>query len=84
MTLVSKHIPTQTQQDKHRALQTASKHLLSKGVTTVCDMGSVQDADDAWDTMQNVYMPAAHDGELTVRIMAMVPLPTWYGSTAGV
>ena len=77
MTLVSKHIPKQTRQDKHRALQTASKHLLSKGVTTVCDMGSVQDSDDAWDTIQNVYMPAAEDRELALRIMAMVPLPTW-------
>lgn len=46
MTLVTKHIPKQMRQDKRRALQTAAKHLLSKGVTTVCDMGSVQDADD--------------------------------------
>lgn len=31
MTLVSQHIPKQTHHDKHRALQTAARHLLSKG-----------------------------------------------------
>ncbi|KAA6418120.1 MAG: hypothetical protein FRX49_11883 [Trebouxia sp. A1-2] len=53
------------------------RHLLSKGVTTVCDMGAVQDSADAWDTLEKVYMPAADEGTLPVRLMAMVPLPTW-------
>ncbi|KAL0040184.1 hypothetical protein WJX79_010529 [Trebouxia sp. C0005] len=77
MTLVSRHIPKQTHHDKHNALQTAARHLLSKGVTTVCDMGAVQDSADAWDTLEKVYMPAADEGTLPVRLMAMVPLPTW-------
>lgn len=47
------------------------------GVTTVCDMGAVQDSADAWDTLEKVYMPAADEGTLPVRLMAMVPLPTW-------
>ncbi|DBA82929.1 TPA: hypothetical protein ACH3X1_006715 [Trebouxia sp. C0004] len=67
MTLVSQHVPKQTHSDKHRALQTAARHLMSK----------VQDSADAWDTLENVYVPAADDGTLPVRLMAMVPLPTW-------
>ena len=47
------------------------------GVTTVCDMGSVQDSEDAWDTLENVFMPAADEGSLPMRLMAMVPLPSW-------
>ena len=35
MTLISQHIPRQTHADKRRALQTAAKHVLSKGV--FCD-----------------------------------------------
>jgi hypothetical protein len=40
-------------------------------------MGAVQDSADAWDTLENVYVPAADEGTLPVRLMAMVPLPTW-------
>ena len=47
------------------------------GVTTVCDMGSVQDSEDAWDTLENVFMQAADEGSLPMRLMAMVPLPSW-------
>ena len=47
------------------------------GVTTACDMGAVQDSADAWDTLEEVYMAAADQGSLPIRLMAMVPLPTW-------
>ncbi len=47
------------------------------GVTTACDMGAVQDSADAWDTLERVYVPAADEGTLPMRLMAMVPLPTW-------
>ena len=40
-------------------------------------MGPVQDSADAWDTLEHVYMPAADAGLLPVRLLAMVPLPTW-------
>ncbi|KAL3138772.1 hypothetical protein ABBQ32_005616 [Trebouxia sp. C0010 RCD-2024] len=77
MTLVSRHIPKQTHEDKHRALHIAASHLLSKGVTTACDMGAVQDSADAWDSLEEVYMVAADQGSLPMRVVAMVPLPTW-------
>ena len=43
-------------------------------------MGPVQDSADAWDTLENVYMPAADQGSLPMRLLAMVPLPTWYAT----
>ncbi len=43
-------------------------------------MGAVQDSADAWDTLENVYVPAANEGTLPMRLMAMVPLPTWSAS----
>lgn len=45
-------------------------------------MGPVQDNADAWDTLENVYMPAADAGNLPMRLLAMVPLPTWYASAS--
>ena len=51
--------------------------LMTAGTTTACDMGAVQDAEDAWDTLHNVYIPAADQGTLPMRLMAMVPLPIW-------
>lgn len=40
-------------------------------------MGAVQDAVDAWDSLEKVYVAAADQGSLPMRLMAMVPLPTW-------
>lgn len=53
------------------------KSFCFPGVTTACDMGAVQDSADAWDTLEKVYVPAADEGTLPMRLMAMVPLPTW-------
>lgn len=47
------------------------------GVTTACDMGAVQDSVDAWDSLEEVYVAAADEESLPMRLMAMVPLPTW-------
>lgn len=51
--------------------------MVLPGVTTACDMGPVQDSADAWDSLEKVYMAAADQGSLPMRLMAMVPLPTW-------
>ena len=42
-------------------------------------MGSVQDSVDAWDSLEKVYVAAADQGSLPMRLVAMVPLPTWSG-----
>lgn len=60
------------------------QHLLdqdmtcSTGITTVCDMGSIGEAEEVWEGLEQVYMPAADKGELPIRVFAMVPLTTWY------
>lgn len=46
-------------------------------MTTACDMGAVQDPVEAWDSLEKVYVAAADQGSLPMRLMAMVPLPTW-------
>lgn len=48
------------------------------GITTVCDMGSIGEAEEVWEGLEQVYMPAADMGELPIRVFAMVPLTTWY------
>ena len=48
------------------------------GITTVCDMGSIGEAEEVWEGLEQVYMPAADRGELPIRVFAMVPLTTWY------
>ena len=40
-------------------------------------MGAVQDPVEAWDSLEKVYVAAADQGSLPMRLMAMVPLPTW-------
>ena len=41
-------------------------------------MGSVGEAEEVWEALEQVYMPAASKGELPIRVFAMVPLSTWY------
>ena len=45
-------------------------------------MGTMGDPTDTWDTLEEVYLPAADKGELPLRVFSMVPLPTWYACSA--
>lgn len=40
-------------------------------------MGSIGEPEEVWEALEQVYMPAAHKGELLIRVFAMVPLSTW-------
>ena len=40
-------------------------------------MGPLGDPEDAWQTLEQVYLPAALAGELRMRLKAMLPLSTW-------
>ncbi len=40
-------------------------------------MGPLGDPEDAWQTLEQVYLPAARAGELRMRLKAMLPLSTW-------
>lgn len=45
-------------------------------------MGSIGEAEEVWEALEQVYMPAADIGELPIRVFAMVPLATWYCPSA--
>ncbi|DBA97126.1 hypothetical protein WJX77_007862 [Trebouxia sp. C0004] len=75
--LVTSHIPSLSLDGKIQALKVAVNHLVTKGITTVCDMGSIGEVEEVWEALEQVYMPAADKGELPIRVFAMVPLATW-------
>ena len=41
-------------------------------------MGSIGEAEEVWEALEHVYMPAADDATLPIRVFAMSPLATWY------
>lgn len=41
-------------------------------------MGSIGEAEEVWEALEQVYMAAADKAELPIRVFAMVPLATWY------
>jgi predicted amidohydrolase YtcJ len=69
MELVNRAIPSPTEAQLDRALQTAAEHALARGVTLITDMGS-------WDGL-DTYRRAASRGTLPLRVYAVVPLATW-------
>jgi len=80
MLLVSSAIPPQTVEQRRAGFLAAQEHLLSFGITSVHDMGRIaflEGEDAAWDDLEEVYLPAANDGSLKIRINSFVPLPTW-------
>ncbi|GLI65679.1 hypothetical protein VaNZ11_009286, partial [Volvox africanus] len=79
MSCVEAVIPTPSVAERRAALAAASSHALSRGVTTLVDMGRYLAGDESgpWVDMEEVYLPAADSGNLSVRIFAMVPLRSW-------
>ena len=41
-------------------------------------MGTIGEAEEVWEALEQVYMAAADKAELPIRVFAMVPLSTWY------
>lgn len=77
--LITHIVPEPTPQERTAAMQAAGRYALSRGVTTVMDMGRGPFADtpSTWRDMDEVYMPAADAGMLPIRVYAFVPLPSW-------
>jgi len=69
MALITAHIPEPSVAERRAALAAAGAHLLSKGITTVGDMGRALFADvgASWRDLEEVLHPAADSGELPVR-----------------
>jgi predicted amidohydrolase YtcJ len=69
MGLVTRVMPPASDADWDRALQAAIDYALSKGVTTVTDMGS-------WKGMET-YRRAHQSGDLGLRVYSVVPIASW-------
>jgi predicted amidohydrolase YtcJ len=80
MLLVSSAIPPKTIGQRRAGFLTAQEHLLSLGITSVHDMGRIaflEGEDAAWEDLEDVYLSAAEDGSLKLRVNVFFPLPTW-------
>ncbi len=76
--LVDHAIPVPSKKHIRDAIVAAQRHALSYGVTSVQDMGVLgsRGAETMVEVIR-VYQDLDHDGELTIRISAHVPLPEW-------
>ncbi|KAF8057238.1 LAF3 [Scenedesmus sp. PABB004] len=79
MGLVLAHVPPPSLEARRAALADAGRHLLSRGVTAVGDMGwgLWGAAENTWADLERVYDDAADAGGMPVRVSAYVPLRTW-------
>ncbi|KAL4419238.1 hypothetical protein ABPG77_001176 [Micractinium sp. CCAP 211/92] len=78
--LVSTHIPPLSVDERRQAFEMATQHALSRGITTVHDLGRIafmEGEEAAWEDLEGVYVPAANEGRLPLRIHSFVPLTTW-------
>ncbi|RDX77817.1 ytcJ, partial [Mucuna pruriens] len=80
MTLVVSQIPEYSADDRREALLRASNLALTRGVTTVVDMGryfpGVQ-ADLSWEDFSDVYLWANSMSKMKVRVCLFFPMVTW-------
>ncbi|KAK9832465.1 hypothetical protein WJX74_011007 [Apatococcus lobatus] len=68
-------IPEPDVSARQQLLHKASEYLLSRGVTTVHDMGRAPlDGPASWSDLRDVYIPAAERGLLPFRVFAFLPL----------
>jgi predicted amidohydrolase YtcJ len=76
---VQQHIPEPSLEELRAALQRAAAYALSRGVTSVVDMGRAlfADVEASWRDLEQVYSPAADAGQMPIRVRAFVPLAQW-------
>ena len=60
MSLISRHIPEETDRDRERALSTAMEAMAAYGVTSIVDAGSYPDSEKAFSSLYD-------QGAMTVR-----------------
>ncbi|KAG2490195.1 hypothetical protein HYH03_011322 [Edaphochlamys debaryana] len=78
--LLAPALPRPSAPLRRSALAAASALALSRGVTTLVDMGRSLHGDStgaSWADLEEVYLPAADARELEVRVVAHVPLTSW-------
>ncbi|WP_051554770.1 amidohydrolase [Maribacter antarcticus] len=69
MSLLFDKIPIPNKKQNEKAFAAATRYLVSKGVTSVHDMGTIND--------YNTYLDAKQDGNLNLRIYSVMPLDKW-------
>ncbi|KAL5078250.1 hypothetical protein RYX36_017234 [Vicia faba] len=80
MTLVVSRIPELSIDDRREALQKASDLALTKGVTTVVDVGRYfpgVSADLPWEDFTDVYQWTNAMSKMKVRVCLFFPMETW-------
>lgn len=80
MKLVLDMIPEVSVNERRDALLTASKYALSKGVTTVIDVGRYftgTSFHNPWQDLSDVYMWADSAGKMLIRVCLFFPIETW-------
>jgi len=78
--MVARHMPAASEEDLKEALIQAQNYAFQRGVTFVHDMGRVAfevGHEAALDDLQNIYMPAARNGDLKIRLRSFVSLHVW-------
>ncbi|GAQ83501.1 amidohydrolase family protein [Klebsormidium nitens] len=77
--LLSPVTPPPSLQDKREALKRACRHANKNGITGVHDFGNFgpgSTTEEVWADLEDVYLPAAAVGDMTVRVYAFTPLET--------
>ncbi|PNY13904.1 amidohydrolase ytcj-like protein [Trifolium pratense] len=80
MELVASQIPEVSIDDRRDALQKASNLALTRGVTTVVDMGRYypgMSADLSWEDFTDVYLWTNAISKMKVRVCLFFPMVTW-------
>lgn len=80
MKYVHSYIPEVSVEERKEALLRASQYALSKGVTTVVDLGRYfpgAAAELPWEDFSDVYSSVGLSGEMKIRVCLFFPMESW-------
>ncbi|PWA86647.1 amidohydrolase family [Artemisia annua] len=80
MKVIISCIPEVSVEERRQALERASRYALTKGVTTVVDVGRYfpgAPVEHSWEDFSDVYKWADLSGKMMIRICLFFPMPTW-------
>ncbi|MFS7931655.1 putative acyl-lysine deacylase [Helianthus anomalus] len=80
MKVIVSFIPEVSVEERRQALDRASRYALSRGVTTVVDVGRYfpgASVEHTWEDFSDVYKWADLSGRRMIRVCLFFPMPTW-------
>ncbi|XP_074280592.1 protein LONG AFTER FAR-RED 3 isoform X2 [Silene latifolia] len=80
MQLIHQFVPQPSIDERREALLTASSYALTKGVTTVVDLGRYfpgSSTELSWQDFTDIYSWAAKSGNMMIRVCVFFPIQTW-------